>query len=622
MPGPRLAKFAIGTFAAFAGLALAALWLTPGFRASPLDRARAAYDRADYREARALAVEILTKNRDDPDASRLMARASARLGNDETAQALYARLGEANMEAEDFFVLGSTLERHAPSAAAVAVYERARGKDPDHAETLHALARLYARQGRLTEAIDAAGRLARRPSWEARGSLILGVLDVENADPPGASKALETALGVDPSLNGGITSPAGARKLLAGAWLRTGEPDRALGALSPVLALGGDPEASWLQSRASLQIKDIAAATRALAASAEFGKDDPTRPEPAPYVGAKSCAGCHPSIYQKQRASRHSRTFFDAPDLKSIRLPEKPIVDKVLPSTSHRLRREGESIRLTTRSGGQEFEAVIAYAVGSGDRGLTMVARDANGLARVCRVSSYLGGTLWDLTSNAADPRPDDPNGPLGRPLPRGAAEKCIDCHVTSLRAARDRQAPEAADRGIGCERCHGPAGNHLAAMSLKFSDPAIARPSKASAEQVIKLCGSCHKADDPSMTEADPRFVRFQASTLPLSRCYIEGRGGMSCVTCHDPHRDADPDPASYEARCLACHAPSASVPSNARERLAPSVDEIRRVACPVKPASGCVGCHMPRVEGAAPHASFTDHRIPRRAGGGRAGK
>jgi hypothetical protein len=105
-------------------------------------------------------------------------------------------------------------------------------------------------------------------------------------------------------------------------------------------------------------------------------------------------------------------------------------------------------------------------------------------------------------------------------------------------------------------------------------------------------------------MTEADPRFVRFQASTLPLSRCYAESLGTMSCVTCHNPHRDADPRPASYEARCLDCHGTGLGPPSIANRGM-------RRVACPVEPASGCVSCHMPKVEGAAPHASFTDHRI-----------
>jgi tetratricopeptide (TPR) repeat protein len=600
MAGSRM-KFVAG---ALAVIALAACWFALGLRSTPLDRSRAAYDRGDYREARALAVEILTKSPDDLDALRLMARASARLGNDETAQTLYSRIGEGSMEAEDFFALGLMLERRGQVPAAVAVLERGVKLGTEHAESLHSLARLYARQGRLPEAIQAAERLSRCTGWEARGSLILGVIDVENVDLPGASAALERALQVDHNLRGGITSSSQARKLLAGALLRTSKGDEALEALGPLLASGDNPEVSWLSARAFLQKKDIARAKEALALAGDFGKDDPTRPDPAPYVGASACANCHASIYQAQRGSRHSRTFFDTADLKKIALPDGPIADKILPRTSHTLRREGDAIRLTTRTGDKELTALIAYAVGSGGRGLTMVARDEEGMARVCRVSSYLGGTLWDLTSNAADPQPEDANGPLGRPMSRSAAEKCVDCHVTSLQAARDRKAPEAADRGIGCERCHGPGGNHLVAMALKFPEPAIARPSRASAEQILKLCGSCHRADDPSMTEADPRFVRFQGSSLPLSRCYTESLGSMSCVTCHNPHRDADPKPATYDARCLDCHG-TAPGPASLADR------KMRRVPCPVQPASGCVSCHMPKVEGAAPHALFTDHRI-----------
>jgi hypothetical protein len=36
-----------------------------------------------------------------------------------------------------------------------------------------------------------------------------------------------------------------------------------------------------------------------------------------------------------------------------------------------------------------------------------------------------------------------------------------------------------------------------------------------------------------------------------------------------------------------------------------------MRRVACPVNPATDCLKCHMPKVDGAAPHSSFTDHQI-----------
>ena len=48
-------------------------------------------------------------------------------------------------------------------------------------------------------------------------------------------------------------------------------------------------------------------------------------------------------------------------------------------------------------------------------------------------------------------------------------------------RALLGNTGPEAADHSIGCEKCHGPGGNHLLAIAAKFPDLAIARPSLAS---------------------------------------------------------------------------------------------------------------------------------------------
>ena len=48
------------------------------------------------------------------------------------------------------------------------------------------------------------------------------------------------------------------------------------------------------------------------------------------------------------------------------------------------------------------------------------------------------------------------------------------------------------------------------------------------------------------------------------------------SCTACHDPHSDLNRDIASYDAKCLACHAQKKPCPE-AREN--------------------CAGCHMPRT-------------------------
>ena len=78
--------------------------------------------------------------------------------------------------------------------------------------------------------------------------------------------------------------------------------------------------------------------------------------------------------------------------------------------------------------------------------------------------------------------------------------------------AVLSESGPEAADRAIGCEKCHGPGGNHLLAVnapdakddpSIFLRDMAIARPSTTYGEPIVKLCGQCH----------DPRKVGFEVT-------------------------------------------------------------------------------------------------------------
>ena len=115
---------------------------------------------------------------------------------------------------------------------------------------------------------------------------------------------------------------------------------------------------------------------------------------------------------------------------------------------------------------------------------------------------------------------------------------------------------PEAADRAIGCEKCHGPGGNHLLAVAARFPDLAIARPSLASGARVVRICAQCHSPRGKPVEPDDPTSVRFQGTTLTWSRCYTESNDKLDCVTCHDPHRDASTSTAHYEAKCLSCHA------------------------------------------------------------------
>ena len=270
----------------------------------------AVYDRGDWTAAAALAQARLKTVPDDKQALRLLARSTARQHRDKLARALYSQVGGiAAIEAEDFFLLGSIIDHLGDRAAAQECWEDSVRADPNHAEALQELSRLYLTTGRSIEAAELASRLAARRDWQARGNLLLGRIKFAQDDAAGAAECLRQALVLDPAAHGAV-EPAGAyRKLLAKAWLRSGQPALALNQLQMVLNSGSDPEASWLLSRAYLQLESVNEASIALEKSNSYREENPVVPEPANYVGAARCAPCHASIHRSAQTSLHARTF-------------------------------------------------------------------------------------------------------------------------------------------------------------------------------------------------------------------------------------------------------------------------------------------------------------------------
>src|SRR5262249_51824282 len=152
-------------------------------------------------------------------ALRLLARASARLGRDDSAQAIYRRLGTGFMEAEDLFLLGRGLLRRGQAGPALSALGAARDAQPDHAETLDALAEHWAHTRSMADAVDAAERLRKQPGWEVRGAVRLGRLRAELFDPGGAANLLVEALGRDPELDGLEIESREIERLLVRCWL-------------------------------------------------------------------------------------------------------------------------------------------------------------------------------------------------------------------------------------------------------------------------------------------------------------------------------------------------------------------------------------------------------------------
>ena len=613
--GKRRTRAAMAVLVLAAGLVGSGLWwgwswLVP----SPVARGVAAYDRGDWSEAARLAQERLALAQDDPRALRLLARSATRLGRFPVARSIYDRLGPRDLEAEDYCVLGLGWNVSGEPLEAEKALHAALQADPEHAESLHLLGLAAFQHGQVFEAARAAGRLARRPGWEARADLLLGMIRASDNDPAGAAAALSRALEQDPAIRLTPSDPFSTQKLLARTLLQAGRPAEARDTLRRVRDAGADREAEWLLSRAYLQEGNPTAAAAALAQSGSYRAEHPLEPEPARYVGEARCAGCHLDVARAVRASRHARTFRSGRDLADLPLPDRPVTDPDNPQVSHSLKRLDGQVQAETRVADRVQHAVVAYALGSTDRYTSLVGHDEQGQARTLRLSYHrsAAGSGWDRSKGQAV-HPAHVEEFLGeRFRSDDEQQECLVCHTTSARATREQVGPEAGDRAIGCERCHGPGGLHLVAIAARFPDAAIASPAQAAPKEINQSCGGCHSQHFLAMPAAQtaPDWTRFPGSMLPRSRCYTESGGTLNCVTCHDPHKNAETAPAHYEAKCLSCHATSSdqagAIPAHPQPTEAPF-----RSPCPVNPRRECLDCHMPKVRYDWLHADFTDHYI-----------
>ncbi len=596
-----------------AGVAWGRMWKTKNDRrASLLERTRAAYLEKDWLTAKAKAVEQLKKDPADPIALRLLGRALRRLARDQDADAVYGRLPAGMMEAEDYAVLGHAYLRAQNTKLATEAWQKALQLDPEHFESRIGLEQVLFRTDRLSKADQETERLLTLPGYEALGELARGQICVQLSDPAGAAEHLERALR-HPEQWEFLADPDFFRRQLARSLLRTGHPALARDSLRHLTEDAADPETCWLIARCDLQ-EGIPTEAAVSAQSRSYRDSQPMEPEPAPFVGEVQCAKCHATIFRDQNNSRHARTFYRKDQIPAILVPEQPIADPSNVQVSHAFHKRGDGLEVQTRVDGQVYRTIIDYAFGSGERGVTMVGHNEEDRSFEYRLSLYHNSVGWDVTTGQALQPNQDSALYQGREIGPDDMRHCIDCHHTNSHAVLTSTGPELSDHAIGCERCHGPGGNHLKAVTVKdfASNPdpdlAIGRPSLASGAAIVGFCAECHsqKKTGRQLTPGSPDSVRFQGVTLTWSRCYEESGRKLNCVTCHNPHRNAESTPKSYESRCLHCHSSAGATVNRGG-----GTNTGGQTSCPVQPASGCIACHMPKKQTDVAHMSFTDHFI-----------
>lgn len=330
----------------------------------------------------------------------------------------------------------------------------------------------------------------------------------------------------------------------------------------------------------------------------------------ADFVGTEVCAKCHSQIAETQAATpmAHASSLPAHSDI----LQKHELLSRQLGPYEYELSSIGARSVYSVRDAGGSLSEPLVWAFGLGRKGQTYIyVKD--GAYFESHLSFYKNLQALDITTGHRPDMPADLNSALGRRLETEEAQHCFGCH-TSTSSVANHFAPATAAPGVTCESCHGPGAKHVAAMKagrIEEGRAATLNPRHFSPAASIDFCGACHRtwADVVEQSTSGVINVRFQPYRLESSRCWqksvsVTKRAGdarLTCIVCHDPHRQVDRETAAFDGKCLACHSRDGSDKGESNRRV---------TTCSVA-QENCASCHMPQVEIPTMHATFTDHRI-----------
>lgn len=247
----------------------------------------------------------------------------------------------------------------------------------------------------------------------------------------------------------------------------------------------------------------------------------------------------------------------------------------------------------------------IHWVFGAGSQTYVL---ERNGVFYESLLSYYVAIDGLDTTMGDQSIQPKTVLEAFGCPLATSEVTLCFGCHSTGS-VVDHRLHFESLKPGIACEHCHTGAELHLQDISHGKLESAPPRLKQLSSEEISSFCGQCHRTWETVVRNhwMGPINVRFQPYRLANSKCFDGSDRRLSCIACHDPHREVLRDSKTYDKNCLACHARGAKL-SLGMTSAHPGATTMP--VCPVS-QTNCVRCHMPKVQLPGGHQIFTDHDI-----------
>ncbi len=306
------------------------------------------------------------------------------------------------------------------------------------------------------------------------------------------------------------------------------------------------------------------------------GDSPATDPRGGEFAGSASCSSCHKEISDSYAHTNHYKTseaFSYSNFKKLVKATHKEVAYANAQTVS--IEEIDGSVFQTLYAGGKKLQSErLDLTFGSGEKAQTFIYWKDNEMYQL--PLTYLAEKeMWT----------NSPGFPADQPYyTRIIPGRCMECHASYAYAAkvqtgplelREKFSPGTIVFGIDCERCHGPAKQHV---EFHQSHPEekqathIVPVKLLTRQQQLDMCATCHSGDPLSLQSVfkfrpgdtlSKYYMYFTGSTgepdvhgkqmqlLAMSKCFQQST--LTCMTCHDTHRQSNR--AMLVQQCISCH-------------------------------------------------------------------